>query len=251
MQVLGRLAVAVATGGLVFVVGQSALGFAAGAPAEPEAGPPPTEAPLPTPMPALPATRILDVPLHRQEHALSCEAAALQMAMGILGTQVSEDQLLADLARDPTPRTVLANGTVLWGDPDIGFVGRWDGVYARDGYGVYDGPIADLARAYGFEGTTHGHGLDPAELYESLRAGFPSIVWVPYDLTVRGRGTWTTPAGARVDYVTTEHAVVLAGIDADGVQYADPYTARVRHAAFDDFESAMSDLGSRAVTVRP
>jgi uncharacterized protein YvpB len=106
--------------------------------------------------------------------------------MGSLGTVVSEDELLAHLARDTTPRTVLADGTVRWGDPDIGYVGRWDGVFARDGYGVYDGPIADLARAYGFEVTSHGQGVEPTELYAALRQGFPSVVWVPYDLTVKG-----------------------------------------------------------------
>jgi uncharacterized protein YvpB len=211
----------------------------------------PPQVPVALPTALLPTTRVLDVPLHRQEHALSCEAAALEMAMGTLGAQVSEDELLANLARDPTPRTMLANGTVRWGNPDIGYVGQWDGIFARDGYGVYDGPISDLARAYGFEGTSHGQGVDPTELYDALRQGFPSVVWVPYDLTVKGRGAWTTPAGERVDYVVTEHAVVLSGVDEIGVLYADPFTASLRHALFDDFESAMSELGNRAVTVRP
>src|SRR5262249_34252448 len=142
---------------------------------------------------APPETRLLDIPLHRQEHTLSCETAALKMALGAFGADVSENELLAHLARDTTPRTVLADGSVRWGDPEIGYVGRWDGVFTRDGYGVYDSPIADLARAYGFEGTTHGQGVDPAELYEALRQGFPSVVWVPYDLTVKGRGAWITP----------------------------------------------------------
>jgi uncharacterized protein YvpB len=133
----------------------------------------------------------------------------------------------------------------------VGYVGRWDGVFARDGYGVYDAPIADLARAYGFGDTSHGQGIDPIELYDAVREGFPSVVWVPYALTVKGRGTWTTPVGKRVDYVVTEHAVVLAGVAEDGVQYADPYTATLRRASFEDFESAMNALGSRAVTVRP
>ena len=83
---------------------------------------------------------------------------------------------------------MLATGTVRWGNPEIGYVGRWDGIFARDGYGVCDGPIAQLARDYGFEGTSHGQGVDPTELYDALRQGFPSVVWVPYDLTVKGRG---------------------------------------------------------------
>jgi hypothetical protein len=45
----------------------------------------------PPPAVALPTTRVLDIPLHRQEHALSCEVAALEMAMGALGTQVPEE----------------------------------------------------------------------------------------------------------------------------------------------------------------
>src|SRR5690242_4410629 len=77
----------------------------------------------------------LAVPLHRQEHQLSCEAAALQMALGALGVQVSEDDLLAQLARDATPRQVEPDGSVVWGDPDQGYVGDWDGVFAVDGYG--------------------------------------------------------------------------------------------------------------------
>jgi uncharacterized protein YvpB len=198
----------------------------------------------------LPAERVLKVPLHRQEHALSCEAAALKMAMGALGTTVGEGELLSHLARDRTPRTLHPNGTVEWGDPDVGFVGAWDGVFARDGYGVYDGPIADLARRYGFAETTHTHGIDPGELYDAVRQGYPSVVWVPYGLKVKGRGAWFTPGGKQIDYVVTEHAVVLAGVDADGVVFADPYTATFERASFAAFETALAELGNRAVTLR-
>jgi uncharacterized protein YvpB len=173
------------------------------------------------------------------------------MAMGVLGVEVPEDTLLSELERDPTPRVVHRDGTVQWGDPDIGFVGKWDGVFARDGYGVYDGPIAELARSHGFNGTTHAQDLGPEQLYHAAREGFPSVVWVPYGLAVKGHGAWTTPEGKRVDYVVTEHAVVLAGVDATGVLYADPYTATMEHASFTAFEGAMAELDNRAVTIRP
>jgi uncharacterized protein YvpB len=206
--------------------------------------------PTVTPTP-LPAEQLLTVPLHKQEHALSCEAAALKMAMGALGIDVPEDALLSKMSRDRTPRVVRPDGTVQWGDPDIGFIGRWDGVFARDGYGVYDGPIAELAVSYGFSGTTHAQGVDPEQLYDAVRQGYPSVVWMPYGLTVKGRGAWSTPKGKHIDYVVTEHAVVLAGVDARGVVYADPYTASLEHASFGAFEAAMAELGDRAVTVRP
>lgn len=194
---------------------------------------------------------LLEVPLHRQEHTLSCEAAALQMTLGTLGQEVAEDDLLGRLARDSTPRTVGPDGLVVWGDPDLGFVGQWDGVFATDGYGVYEGPIADLARDEGFPGTVALHGVDPDLLYDAVQAGYPVVAWMPYGGYIKGRGVWTTPAGVRVDYVVTEHAVVLAGVGPDGVVYADPYTATLQQATFQEFEAALAELGNRAVIVRP
>ncbi len=208
----------------------------------------PSPAPSPTPRSA---NRLLEVPIYRQQHALSCEAAALRMAMATLGRKVAEDDLLAKLARDPTPRRVLADGSVQWGDPDLGFVGQWDGVFLKDGYGVYDGPIAALALAHGFEGTSHGAATDPARLYEALRQGFPSIVWVPYGLEVKDQGVWRTPLGRRIDWVVTEHAVVLAGVDAEGIYYADPMKPSLQRATYHAFEAAFGELGRRAVILRP
>ncbi len=193
----------------------------------------------------------IDIPLHKQEHALSCEAAALQMAMAALGNTVAEDDILAVLPRDTTPRTARPDGLVEWGDPDRGYVGVWDGVFARDGYGVYEGPIADVAVGYGFAGTVQGRNVDPNSLYAVVRDGWPTVVWIPYGLTVNGRGSWLTPQGTQIEYVVTEHAVVLAGTTENGVVYADPYTGRLRNAAYADFEAGMLELGNRAVTIRP
>jgi uncharacterized protein YvpB len=159
--------------------------------------------------------------------------------------------LLAQLARDPTPRTVAPDGSVVWGDPDAGFVGDWDGVFAVDGYGVYEQPIADLARAEGMPGSVALYGADPKDLYAAVRDGLPVVVWMPYAGQVRGRGSWTTPSGLEVDYVLTEHAVVLAGVGDDGVTYADPYTGSLQTMRYASFEAAMAELNNRAVIVRP
>ena len=188
---------------------------------------------------------ILKVPIYRQQHALSCEAASLRMALGTFGVQMPENDLLAALARDPTPRKVVGD-TVQWGDPDVGFVGSWDGVYLRDGYGVYEKPIADLAMSYGFETTKYGKNVDPKQLYESVRQGFPSVVWMPYDMVVKGRGSWVTPAGKKIPYVVTEHAVILAGIDDRGVYYADPMKPDLQFATFSAFEKAIAELGDNS-----
>ncbi len=203
----------------------------------------------PTSTPA--AKMVLKVPVYRQEHALSCEAASLRMALATFGLQLSEDKLLATLAKDPTPRKASGDSIVQWGDPDVGFVGAWDGKFLQDGYGVYEKPIAELAMAQGYEAVRYGKNVDPKELYAAVREGFPSIVWMPYDLAVKGRGSWVTPASKRIPYVVTEHAVVLAGIDPDGVYYADPMKPVLQYAPFAAFEKAIAELDSRYVTVRP
>lgn len=222
--------------------------------------PVPSEVSTPRATPVLPtvvptstpgAKTVLKVPIYHQEHALSCEAAALRMALATFGLQIPEDRLLSSLSLDPTPRKVQPDGDVQWGDPDAGFVGAWDGVFLKDGYGVYEKPIAELAMSRGFEAVRYGKNVDPKLLYSALREGSPSIVWMPYDLTVRGRGSWTTPAGKNIPYVVTEHAVVLAGMDTDGVYYADPMKPVLQYAPFRAFERAIAELESRYVTVKP
>src|SRR5262245_9197550 len=57
-------------------------------------------------------TALLEVKWHRQEHSLSCEIAALKMALSAQGIEVPESELIGRLRFDVTPR---ANG--VWGDP--------------------------------------------------------------------------------------------------------------------------------------
>lgn len=190
-----------------------------------------------------------DVPLHRQEHSLTCEAASLRMAVGALGIDVTEQDVLDRLARDPTLRQVISDGSIVWGDPDIGFVGALDGVFARDGYGVYDGPIADVAISLGLLGTRHAQYVDPQDVYAAVGAGLPVLAWIPYALSVRGRGQWLTPDGKTVAYVLTEHCVVLASVTESGVVYADPFDAQLKSADYATFEAAFAEIDNRAVFV--
>lgn len=199
---------------------------------------------------AWPATASgLAVPLFRQQHALSCEAASLRMALGAIGLSLDESDILDRLTRDPTPRQVLPDGSVIWGDPDVGFVGSLDGVFAQDGYGVYDGPIADVASTLGLSGTTHAQGTTPTDIYGAVAQRVPVLVWVPYGLTVNGRGEWSTPEGKAIAYVLTEHCVVVAGVSDTGIVYADPWDAAYKTADYASFEAAFAEIGNRAVFV--
>ncbi len=148
------------------------------------------------------STTKLAVPAYLQKYGLSCEAAALRMALSFYGVKVSEDTLLEKIGVDPTPHA----GNV-WGNPYLAFVGNVKGKQMVDGYGVYWGPIAQVARefrdAHEFEGWTLG------QLTKALADGHPVVIW-----TYSKNGTpteWQTPLGHRIFAVRDEHAVTVAG----------------------------------------
>lgn len=154
--------------------------------------------------PIKPAIR-LAVPYHHQEHALSCEIAALKMALNYKGVTVTEKELINQLPiADPGPR----NQNNIWGDPNIGFVGNIDGAMPNTGYGVYEQPIYDLANKYRpakiiVNGTI-------ADLLAELSNNNPVVVWG----VVVGRSkdiSWKTPEGKVITAQLDEHARTLIG----------------------------------------
>ena len=50
-----------------------------------------------------PTQRVLDIPWHHQEHHLTCEAAALRMALSYYGIATSELTLLGYMSVDTRP----------------------------------------------------------------------------------------------------------------------------------------------------
>lgn len=144
----------------------------------------------------------LNVPYHRQEHALSCEIASLKMALAWAGVNIPEADLIAALPVDRTPRQ---NG--VWGNPYQAFVGDIDGKMMQTGYGVYWDPIAKVGQRYRRTEVSHNGGLP--ELIYHLNQGRGVIVWGYY-----GKGErmdWRASDGGLVRAVKGEHARVLVG----------------------------------------
>jgi uncharacterized protein YvpB len=149
-----------------------------------------------------PATVMLPVPFHRQEHALSCEAAALLMALRRYGVSVTESEIIRALPFDRTPKR-----TGVWGDPNAGFVGNIDGRMLRDGYGVYWDPIADVGRRW--KPTSVLRDGTAQDVARHLAAGRPVVMWGA--LSPVAGVTWRTPAGKHIHAVNGEHARVVTG----------------------------------------
>ncbi|MBI4118906.1 MAG: C39 family peptidase [Parcubacteria group bacterium] len=188
----------------------------------------------------------LDVPFHKQEHALSCEIATLKMALNYHGQLVAESELLNDLAFDTTAPRSPDN---VWGDPDKGFVGNIDGKIPNIGYGVYEDPIVNLALRY-----RDAKKLENATLYDILTEaanGNPVIVW---GFLASGKDiSWRTKEGKYVKAVFGEHTRVVTGFSGTPsnpkvITLLDPIYGKIRMSA-QGFEANWARLGHKAVVI--
>ena len=204
-----------------------------------------------------PTERVLDVPWQHQAHNLSCEAAALKMALSYYGIEVDEVALIGFMTRDPRPARFDAAGRlVAWGDPATGYVGNPDGHIERyTGYGVYQQPVARAATTAGATVLESGSGLygapvPAADVYKAVLTGHPVVAWISNKYKRVGLASYVAYDGATVKYTLTEHAVTVIGVRPDAVLINDPWFGRAWHKKA-QFESAYSTFLRMAVILGP
>jgi uncharacterized protein YvpB len=191
---------------------------------------------------------IASVPFRAQEHALSCEAASLQMALAREHIDVSQDQILADIGVDSRPAQFDSDGQLVWGDPYQSFVGDPDGEESDlTGYGTYYPTISRVAARYGGEVLRAAEGVAPQDVYSSVREGHPVVAWVSVDRLRYDPGYFTTFDGRQVQYQgPIEHALTVAGVDGDSVYVLDPLYGP-EWISKDEFENAYASFNQMAV----
>jgi uncharacterized protein YvpB len=212
------------------------------------------DSPEPTPSPR-PTQRVLDIKIHYQEHAVTCEAAALKMALSYEGISVDEMTLMDYMTVDRRPARFDAQGRLVsWGDPAQSFVGNPDGHIERyTGYGVYYGPVAKAAVLAGGHVVAAGSGLDgssiPAQqIYDAVLDGHPSVVWISNTYSQADLLQYVAFDGATVSYTLTDHAVTVIGVRPDAVLINDPWFGQAWHPKA-QFESAYRTFDGMAVIV--
>ena len=212
-----------------------------------------------SPSPHLPAVdltqRVLNVPLYHQAHRLSCEAAALRMALAYEGISTDELTLIAEMGDDLRPARFDSRGRLIaWGDPMAAYVGNPDGrLAAYTGYGVYNEPVARAARKAGASVIASGSGLygigiAPPDIYRAILAGHPVVAWISNTYHVVPLARYVAYDGAMVRYTLTEHAVTLIGVRPDAVLINDPWFGRAWHSKA-QFESAYGTFAEMAVVL--
>ena len=196
---------------------------------------------------ALPDKVLLPVEEYSQKYSLSCESAAAGVVLRFLGRPITEDQILAKSPYEKAPKTVAADGTITWGDPNLGFVGDYNGVYLVTGYGIYAAPLAKA-----LEATAPGKVLEPGSLDDLERAaaaGVPSVVWVPTRFEKVPVRTWKTPAGKTITWIEHEHAMVFRGYDRTQglIHLMDVHNGKYQTRTVAEFLRGWGYLGNQAI----
>lgn len=191
-----------------------------------------------------------------QDHPLSCEAAALKMALSKEGIRSTESDLLALMGRDSRAAVVDANGRLIrWGNPNTAYVGDPDGELTDyTGYGAYAAPVARAAKGAGGKvlawGSNlppdQGKGISPAAVYAALLSGHPVIAWISATYHDVQLATYTAFDGSTVWYTLMAHTVTLIGVRPDAVLINDPWFGQAWHSK-QEFESAFHTFEEMAV----
>lgn len=145
----------------------------------------------------------LNIPIDYQDKKLSCEAAALKMALFGKGVRVSENDIMKIVGYDPTKRS---NG--IWGNPNGAFVGDINGKQNTTGYGVYWGPIARAAKKWRPDSESFTN-WTLEKIITEVANGNPVEFWGVVDPAKKD--SWKTPAGETIDAWKGEHTRTLVG----------------------------------------
>lgn len=198
---------------------------------------------------------VLAVKLDYQDHNLSCEAAALKMALAYEGIVVDENTLMRSMSIDLRPASFDARGRLAaWGDPAKAYIGNVDGHIERyTGYGVYNGPVAAAAiragaRVIASGSGLYGSGVAPSEIYKAVLAGHPVVAWISNTYHDVPLSRYIAYDGATVWYTLTEHAVTVIGVRPGAVLINDPWFGQAWHTKA-QFESAYRTFNHMAVIV--
>lgn len=189
---------------------------------------------------------LLDIPIISQKPELprGCEVTSLAMMLNYAGLAVDKMTLAEEINKVPYKE----NG--LFGDPSDGFVGNMY-TYEEYGFGVYNGPIFELANKYLPGKVLNLTGEDFEKLFYYLNEGTP--VWViansQYtELPEESWVTWNTKNGI-IKVTFYEHSVLLTGYDEDYVYINDPLDGTQNKKILkSEFEKAYNQMGKQAIT---
>jgi uncharacterized protein YvpB len=190
------------------------------------------------------------VPYYRQQYELSCEEAALQMALGHQSLGASQGEILSRIGID-WRHAYRSDSVLRWGDPYASFVGDPNGSeVALTGYGTYYSTISRASAGYGGNVLQAGEGVPAQDVYRAVLQNHPVVVWVSFDWNYHPPGAWLTFEGRWVQYQgPIEHAVTVVGVNQDSVYVHNPWFGP-QWVSKSSFEAAYATYRSMAVVLQ-
>ena len=197
-----------------------------------------------------PTSRTLNVPYYHQAYPLSCEEAALRMALAYEGVNVSEDKIFATMGIDYRQPVYDSTG-FHWGDPYAQFVGDPNGSEINNtGYGSYNEAVARTATSLGGSVVASGEYVTPDYVYRSVLDGHPVVAWVSFDWKAHSPTFYTAFDGRWVRFGSPyEHAVTVIGVTPDSVLVNNPWQGQ-QWISKSTFEAAYGTFNDMAVVIR-
>lgn len=187
-----------------------------------------------------------NVPLIQQLPELDrgCEVTSLAMMLQYAGITVDKMKLANEIKK-----VDFMNDGVR-GNPNEGFVGNIY-TFSESGYGVYHGPLFQLAKKYLPNRAVDLTGKSIEEMYKSVKAGKPVVMITNATFALLDEDeftTWKTNSGD-VSITYNEHCVVLVGYDKESVYIRDPLDDSLDvKVPREDFEKAWVQMGSQAIS---
>ncbi|OOB77124.1 MAG: hypothetical protein BEN18_11335 [Epulopiscium sp. Nuni2H_MBin001] len=180
-----------------------------------------------------------------------CEVTSLAMMLNYYGVNVDKVTLAYEVKKDTTEYQILDNGKIYYGNPYDGFVGDMYSLQTR-GYGVYHGPIYELANNYLEGRVVDITGANFDEVIQFLSRGYP--IWAVTNGTYSSLPDsefeiWHTPTGI-VKITKRMHAVVLTGYENDILFINDPLSNMPnREVNLRNFQQSWEQMGHQAIVI--
>lgn len=177
---------------------------------------------------------MVGVGTHAQEHNLSCEFAAANIATSTFGNGIPESIFLAEVP--------------LTSNPHYGYRGNIDGWWGNTvDYGVYPEALVPVLSEWEFAGDVMYTGGDIAPLMAQIDAGHPVMVWL---------GFWGNTREVLTDQDTYAvfsgmHVVTVYGYDDAGIYVSDPAHGAHGYYSWDVFTAMWSVIDGMSLAIYP
>lgn len=172
-----------------------------------------------------------------------CESVALYLLLKYNGIDTTVNDIITNLKKGELPYKITDE--TYGGNPEIEFVGDPRNDYS---YGVYNGPIRDVANLYK-SGINSRIGMEFDEVLDLVKEDKAVMVWTTINLAKPYISkTWIyKETGEKISWIAREHAMVVIGYNDSKVIVSDPYTGTIRYFDKELFKLRYDYLGKRAL----